>query len=100
MKTQIDLSALSDDDIVSTFLAFIRGSAAFDEEGNAVLGAVYFADETSLYYAVDIDQIKNLLERYQANEEGAYSRWCAEDGYTEYQGSSEEKAAKRAGWVL
>jgi hypothetical protein len=75
----------------------LAGKTYTDADDN-LLGCVYRADETRKYYAVDIDAIADLAERLDRNDADAYSRWCAEDGYTEGF-VSEDEAALDAGWI-
>lgn len=74
------------------------GGQVYVDEAGDIAGVVYRADETGLYYAVDLDQIEGLAARLAADESDAYSLWCAGEGYTEgYR--SEERAARKAGLI-
>lgn len=57
---------------------------------------IYYADETREYYLVDEEQLESLGDRILRGETEAYSRWCAEEGYSEEGYRTEEEAVDAA----
>ncbi len=76
----------------------LDGQTYEDSDGD-LLGVVYFAAETRRYYAVDVDQLIDLAARLRRGDTDAYSRWCAEDGYSGDGHVTEDEAALVAGWT-
>lgn len=52
------------------------GAVALDDDGDPV-GVTYRDSGTRCYYAADLDDCRDLLERIAAGGADAYSLWCA-----------------------
>lgn len=89
--TDLDLDA-----IAALAAKQLAGSVYCDKDGDPI-GVVYYADETSTYYAVSLDDCADLVVLLRNRTEDAYSHWCAGSS-PDGEGSTEESALEAAGW--
>ena len=89
----------TDDESAVRLVCRELGAEECRNEDGDIVGVVYYADETSTYYAVTIADCRDYRDIRRAGTQSAYSHWCA--GSTpEGEGETANDAAEAAGWTI